>query len=100
MILREIKDLEGISVGGKNIKYFRYADDTVLISTTEGNLQQILDKVVQESVQTGLTINCKKTECMVISKKERPPPCKLTLGTKVIKQVNGFNYLGSWFTSD
>ena len=52
MTLREIKDLEGISVGGKNINNFRYyADDTVLISTTEGDLQQILDKVVQESAQ-------------------------------------------------
>ena len=37
---------------------------------------------------------------MVISKKERPSPCKLTIGTKVIKQVNGFNYLGSRITSD
>ena len=51
MILREIKDNEGISVGGKNINKFRYADDTVLISTTEGILQRILDKVVQESAK-------------------------------------------------
>ena len=29
-----------------------------------------LDVVVRESELTGLSINCKKTECMVISKKE------------------------------
>ena len=41
-----------------------------------------------------------KTECLVISNKEGPPSYKLTIRTKVIKQVNDFNCLGSWITSD
>jgi len=73
----------------------RYADDTVLISESEGKLQELLDKVVEESAKKGLTINCKKTECLVVSKKTRRPDCRLHIGNNTIKQVSKFNYLGS-----
>ncbi len=75
MILREIEDYPGIMVGGTNIDNLRYADDTVLLATNQNDLQNILDRVVEESARKGLTINCKKTECMVISKKIAIPQC-------------------------
>ena len=53
----------------QNINNLRYADDTVMIAKSERKLQDLLDKRVEESKKKGLTMNCKKTECMVVSKK-------------------------------
>lgn len=54
----------------KNLKRFRYADDTVLIAHTERELEEVLDMVVKERAEKGLTINCKKKNCMVVSKRD------------------------------
>ena len=51
----------------------RYADDTVLIADSEENLQRLLDITIEKSEEMGLTLNVKKTECTVISKKSNSP---------------------------
>ena len=99
MILRKLAEMKGVHVGSKNINNFRYADDTALIAESQAQLQELLDRVVNASQEKGLTINCKKTECMVISKKESPR-CDLRIRDAHIKQVQKFNYLGSVVTSD
>ena len=68
MMLRKLAEMKVVHVGGKNINNFRYADDTVLIAESQEQLQELLDRVVNASRKKGLTINCKKTECMVVSK--------------------------------
>ena len=78
----------------------RYADDTVLKSDSRDQLQVILNKVEVESAKRGLSLNCEKTECMLISKKLEVPDCLLTVGETVTKQVEKFSYLGSLITSD
>ena len=55
--------------------------------------------VVRESERKGLSLNCKKTECLVVSKKESPT-CVLKVKGQTIKQVSSFNYLGSLITED
>ena len=99
-ILRELEELPGVVIGGTRINNLRYADDAVLIATSEADLQLIMDKVVTESEKKGLFINCKKTECLVISKQKNVPDCNIKIHGANLKQVNGFNYLGSWITSD
>ena len=64
MILRNIKQIEGVIVGGNNINNLRYADDTVSIADSEESLQDILTTVTFESENKGLQLNAKKTECM------------------------------------
>ena len=71
--------------GGHSITNIRYADDTVLLSESEKNLQRLLDVVVQESERLGLNINYNKTKCLVVSKKSSPK-CNLKLKEQVIKQ--------------
>ena len=100
IILRELEPLRGISIGGYNINNIRYADDTTLIADSEENLQDLLDTVVNKSEEKGLSINIKKTECMVMSKKKDTPVCNLFIHGKQVKQVNSFKYLGSTVTSD
>ena len=48
----------------------------------------------------GSTLNVKKTECMVISKKAIAPSCDLQSRGQQIKLVKNFKYLGYMITSD
>ena len=44
-------------MGGHSITNIRYADDTVLFSESEKDLQRLLNVVVKESERMGLEIN-------------------------------------------
>ena len=99
-ILRELNESNGFVIEGNNITNLRYADDAVLLSDSQEKLQTLLDKVVLESSKRGLTINCKKTECLVVSKRKEIPGCILKIGDNVIKQTHQFSYLGSRITKD
>ncbi len=98
-ILRELEILPGFIIGGHNLNNIRYADDTVLIADTEKKLQNLLQKVAKESEKKGLSINYKKTECMVISKR-MSPKCDLKVGDTRIKQTLKFKYTGSILAKD
>ena len=100
IIMRALEGMPGIKVGGYNMNNIRYADDTVLIADNEKELQEMLDTVVRESEKKGLSLNKKKTEVMVISKKNCMPACNIVMNGTVLKQVHKFNYLGSLITSD
>ena len=78
----------------------RYADGTTIIATSEEKLQALMDKVIEESRKIGLSINIKKTESMVISKRKIRPRCNLNIEGNNIKQVEKFNYLGRLITDD
>ena len=69
----------------------------VLLAESEEDLQRPLDVVVVESERKGLSLNCKKMECLVISKTESPR-CILKVNDQVIKQASSFNCLGSIIT--
>ena len=71
MILGNLENYPGVKINGENINNIRYADDTVLIADSEENLQRLLDITIEKSEEMGLTLNVKKTECMVISKKKK-----------------------------
>ena len=43
MIMRHIKEMEGIRVGGVNVNNLRYADYTALLANEEKKLQDLLD---------------------------------------------------------
>ena len=73
---------------------------TVLLAESEEELQRLLDVVVKESEKKELAINCKKTECLVATKKKQIPKCVLKVKKQTIKQVSSFNYLGSTITED
>jgi len=101
MILRELEDRpEGILVNGVRINNLRYADDTVILASTEEELQSLFDTAVAASERLGLQINSKKTKSMVISKLTPEPQCNLLHGQAKIEQVSSFNYLGALVNSE
>ena len=71
--------MPGVCIHGININNLRYADDTALIANDPKNLQDIVDKVKEESSKAGLDMNVKKTKTMVISRhKEEDNPVVLS----------------------
>ncbi|GFO13624.1 endonuclease-reverse transcriptase [Plakobranchus ocellatus] len=90
----------GIKIGGSNINNLRYADDTVLIAENEKDLQQLLDIVKEESEKKGLELNRKKTEAMVVSRKQELPIINIYIKGTRLKQKDQFKYLGSLISSD
>ena len=100
VIMRRIRECEGVRIGGQNINNIRFADDTVLVADTEEKLQVMLDEIREESERRGLNINVKKTESMVISKQSPVPRINLRCGNQIVKQVDRFIYLGSMITED
>ena len=48
-----------------------------------------------EPLAYGMEVNVKKTECMVMTKKESVRECRITIKGEMVKQVNNFKYLGS-----
>ena len=95
-----LRNLEESEVNGENLNNLRYADDTSLLAGSEEDLQRLLDIVVEESEKLGLSLNVKKTECVVVSKKENNPKCKLFSKGEQIRQVRKFKYLRYTLISD
>ena len=81
--MRTLEGMPCIKVGGYNMNNIRYADDTVLIADNEKELQEMLDTVVRESEKKGLSLNKKKTEVMVISKKNCTHACNIVMNGTV-----------------
>ena len=58
--MRALEGKPGIKVGGYNMNNIIYADDTVLIADNEKELQEMLDTVVRESENKGLSLKKKE----------------------------------------
>ena len=54
----------GIKTAGRNINYFRYADDTTLRAKSREELKSLLMKVKEESEKAGLKLNIQEMKTM------------------------------------
>ena len=73
-ILKEPEVEEGIQVNGRRINNIRYADDTVLLASSEAGLQMLVNIVQTSSEKFGLKLNINKTKVMVMSKQSPNEP--------------------------
>ena len=72
-IFREIEGMLGVVIGGVNINNLRYVDDTGLLTTDSGKLQDLINTVNEKGREYGMNINIKKTKVIVGTKKEVTP---------------------------
>ena len=89
-----------ISATIENCKINRllFADDLVLLSSTESGLQRALNSFADTCDITGMKISTAKTEILHLSR--NPGQCVLQVNGATLKQVEKFKYLGVVFTSD
>ena len=57
----------GIKIARRNINNLRYADDTISMAESEGELMGLLMKVKEKSENVGLKLNIQKTKIMASS---------------------------------
>jgi len=67
----------GFKIGGRCITNLRYADDIVLIASTEEELQDIVNCLHEAATELGMKINGKKTEVMKVC--DDPKPITVTV---------------------
>lgn len=83
---------KGISVGGRVINNLRYADDTTLLATSREDLEELLIRLENTSLQFGLALNRDKTKVMVVDRAEQNPTDIRIANCEVVQH---YIYLGS-----
>ena len=100
LVMDEMKQLDGIKIGGGNINNIRYADDTILLADTEERLQELIDRLDEEGRAIGLKINIGKTEVMGMTKRTEQLRVEAHVNGEAVRQVSSFRYLGSLISED
>ena len=85
----------GIKIAGRNINHLRYADNTILMAESEGELKSLLMKVKEESEKVGLKLNIQKTKIMASS-----PITSCQIDGETTETVRDFILGGSKITAD
>ncbi|KAK0156391.1 putative uncharacterized transposon-derived protein F52C9.6 [Merluccius polli] len=75
-----------------------FADDVVLLASSDRDLQLSLDRFAAECKAAGMRISTSKSESMVLNRKR--VECTLRVGDEILPQVEEFKYLGVMFTSE
>ena len=89
---------ECATIGNCKISCPLFADDLVLLSSTESGLQRALNSFADACNTAGMKISTAKTEVLHLSR--NPDQCVLQVNGATLKQVEKFKYLGVAFTSD
>ena len=82
-----------LNVGSRKYPELRYADDTVLLSTTHGGLKEIIRSVKTYSEKQNLYLNANKTKIMKTDKTQTEIDIKIENNT--VEEIEEFEYLGS-----
>ena len=94
LIDEALSEMEGVKINGQNIKAISYTDDTAVVTSSELELQRMMDGIVGKCEEFGMSLNTKKTMAMKIAKNPSP------LNGEILQQVSEYNYLGSNISED
>uniref|UniRef100_A0A8C9SX65 ribonuclease H n=1 Tax=Scleropages formosus TaxID=113540 RepID=A0A8C9SX65_SCLFO len=97
-ISRRGQGTEGVCFGGRRISSLLFADDVVLLASSNQDLQRALERFAAECEAAGMRISTSKSEAMVLSRKK--VDCSLRVRGELLPQVEEFKYLGVLFTSE
>ena len=98
MVTRETLDgfQGGLQIGGRMITNLCYADDIILLATSETELQELVDRLDRVSHKCDLLISVDKTKVMVSD----VIACRILIQNELLEQVDTFRYLRSLITED
>jgi len=88
MVMRETLDgfQGGVQIGGRMITNLRYADDIILLATSEAELLELLDRLDRVSCKYSRLINVDKTKVMASD----GIACRILLQNEQLEQVDTF----------
>lgn len=91
--------VDGIKVGGQVPSDVRFADDQVILATSEDRLYRNMNGRNEVTNTYGMKINIKKTKVMKLSRHGGATP-NITINGKKVEQVRKFRCLGALITDD
>ena len=97
-IVKKSESCDRVKIGECAVQRLLFADDLVLLDSTQNGLQQALDRFSDACFVAGMKIGTTKTETTCLS--GLPKQCSLHIGGVLLKQSERFKYLGVSFTSD
>ena len=80
----------GLKIAERMVTNPHYADDIILLATSEAELQELLDRLDQVSHEYSLLINVDKTKVMASDS----TACRILLQNEQLEQTDTFPYLG------
>ena len=97
-IVKKSESCGRVKIGECTVQHLLFADDLVLLDSTQNGLQQALDKFSDGCTVAGMKISTTKTETMRLSR--QPKQRSLQIDGVPLKQSEKFKYLSVSFTSD
>ena len=98
-LAKNLKSLDSnLSLDNTMINSLFWADDIVLLAESGSKLSEMLNIVSQYCAENKLTINCKKTKCLIFNKTGRLLREKFLLDGVQLENVREYKYLGFLFT--
>ena len=79
-LISHVKEMKGYNLGEKDINIVCYADDAVLITESEDDLQRLLHQFGKIADKFNMQVSVEKTKSLVVSKE--PIRCKLEFKKK------------------
>ena len=87
-----------LSSDGTRVPVLGYADNFILLATSQAQLQALLRALEEFCRSVGMGLSVPKTKVLVFQNGARVP-CQLTCSTGELEQVDEFKYLGVLFGS-
>ena len=90
-----------VYVGKSPTSCLMWADDCVVMSTTEADLQRSINMTVNHFTELGLSVNTKKTKCVVFNPNgwgpKQFPRIKFNINNQQLENTDSYTYLGLIF---
>uniref|UniRef100_A0A803T6T6 ribonuclease H n=1 Tax=Anolis carolinensis TaxID=28377 RepID=A0A803T6T6_ANOCA len=90
-----VKSKAEVKISGRNTNNLRYADDTTLMAESEEELSSLITRVKEESANTGLQLNIKKTKIVATRLIDN-----WQIEGENVEEVTDFIFLGAKITAD
>ena len=90
-----------VYLGNEPVPCLMWADDCVVMSTSQVGLQRSITKTVNHFTELGLTVNIKKTKCVIFNPNgwgpQQFPTVKFYINNQLLENAAQYTYLGLVF---
>jgi len=87
----------GIKIGGHSLPIMLYADDIVLLASSESSLQSMLNALDSFCSENELTVNLSKSAVVVFESNRLATPCVVMYRGQAMPVADSYCYLGVMF---
>ena len=91
--------MNGVDIGDPNINRIMYADDTVIIASTEEQLSILMNELVSKRKLYDIEVNMSRTKVKVVSR-NGVEHANISIDGQRIESISSYKYLGVTIDND